>query len=336
MKYPEFIPAVETREDVSPEEVAAIVAGRTTPLLMKGTLAHWPMVKAARAGQLADYLTPFDQERPLVLFRAGAETGGRIFYNDKLDGFNFERATGQLLPTLRQLESGAYGDDCCYVGSTPVDHHLPGLRAQNDLDLPDCEPLVSLWFGNRTRIAAHFDLPDNLAGVVAGRRRFTIFPPDQVANLYPGPLDFTPAGQAISMVDFYAPDFERFPRYRAALDAAQVAAMEPGDLLYLPSMWWHQVEGLDDLNVLVNYWWRATPAWAGLPFDALMHALVTIGGLPQAQRQAWGHLFEHFVVNRTDSAAHIPEARRGVLGELDRETVEGLRKQLIDRLQRMP
>ena len=37
--------------------------------------------------------------------------------------------------------------------------------------------LASLWLGNRTRIAAHYDLPDNLAVVAAGRRRFTVFPP---------------------------------------------------------------------------------------------------------------------------------------------------------------
>ncbi|WP_323847407.1 cupin-like domain-containing protein [Microbulbifer magnicolonia] len=335
MNYPNFIPAVETREYVDPQEMSATIAGRDTPLLLKGAVAHWPMVQAAQAGCLGDYLAPFDQGRPLMVFRAGAETRGRIFYNDTMDGFNFARTSGQLLPTLRQLERESV-DDFCYVGSTPVDRHLPGLRAHNDLDLPDFQPLVSLWFGNRTRIAAHFDLPDNLACVVAGRRRFTLFPPQQAANLYPGPLDFNPAGQAISMVDFYAPDYQRFPRYREALDAALVAEMGPGDLLFLPSMWWHQVEGLDDLNVLVNYWWRATPSWSGLPHDALLHALLSIGGLPETQRQAWGHLFDHYVVNREKAAAHIPPARRGVLDQLDRHSAAQVKKLLIEKLQRMP
>lgn len=336
MKYPEFIPAVETREGLTPETLPAAIDGRNNPLLIKGALAHWPMVQAARAGRLGDYLAPFDRGQPLMVFRAKAGAAGRIFYNEAMDGFNFERLTGQLMPTLRQLEREDAGGDCLYVGSTPVDHHLPGLRAHNDLELPGRAPLVSLWFGNRTRIAAHFDLPDNFACVVAGRRRFTLFPPEQVANLYPGPLDFNPAGQAISLVDFYAPDFARFPRYREALQAAQVAEMEPGDLLFVPSMWWHQVEGLDGLNMLVNYWWRATPAWSGLPQDALLHALLSIGGLPQAQRRAWGQIFQHLVVNREEAAAHLPPQRRGPLVDLDRESASRLKKLLIEKLQRMP
>ena len=336
MKYPDSILPVETVQGVPLEAIGERVRGRTTPLLIKGAVAHWPMVTAAKEGRLADYLAAFDQQRPIMVFHAAAETRGRIFYNEAMDGFNFQRAAGQLLPTLRALESGAVGEQCCYVGSTSVDHHLPGMREDNDIPFAVQKPLVSVWFGNRTRVAAHFDLPENLACVVAGRRRFTLFPPEQVANLYPGPLDFNPAGQAISMVDFYAPDYARFPNYRSALDAAQVAEMVPGDVLFVPSMWWHQVEGLDDLNMLVNYWWRSTPAWTGLPQDALMHSLMSIGGLPAAQRKAWGELFEHFVVNREQSVEHIPTERHGLLGDLDRESSARLKKLLIDKLQRMP
>ncbi|MBY6213053.1 cupin-like domain-containing protein [Microbulbifer agarilyticus] len=334
MKYPENIPAVETRTDVSADEIAECIAGRAEPMLFKGAAAHWPMVSAAKAGKLSDYLATFDQKRPLMVFRADAEADGRIFYNERMDGFNFERTAGQLLPTMRALESRQFGEECCYVGSTPVDHHLPGLRDANDIPVGEEKPLVSLWFGNRTRVAAHFDLPENLACVVAGRRRFTLFAPEQVSNLYPGPLDFNPAGQTISMVDFYAPDFARFPRYRKALEAAVVAEMEPGDVLYVPSMWWHQVEGLDDLNVLVNYWWRSTPTWSGLPQDALIHALLTVGGLPPAQRKAWGALFQHFMVDRDQACEHIPEGRHGVLGDLNRDTSTRLKKLLIEKLQR--
>jgi hypothetical protein len=152
-----------------------------------------------------------------------------------------------------------------YIGSTPVDKVLPGFRAENDIRLDGIDALVSIWLGNRSRIAAHFDQPENMACCVAGRRRFILFPPEEIVNLYPGPIHFTPAGQIISMVDFEEPDFEKFPKFRKALENARVADLRPGDAVYVPSMWWHHVEGLEILNILINYWWNATPTWMDAP-----------------------------------------------------------------------
>ena len=83
------------------------------------------------------------------------------------------------------------------MASTFVDRFFSGFCDQNPLNLITDNPLVSVWLGNRSRIAAHYDLPDNIACCAVGRRRFTLFPPDQLANLYPGPLDWAPGGQPI-------------------------------------------------------------------------------------------------------------------------------------------
>jgi hypothetical protein len=216
-----------------------------------------------------------------------------------------------------------------------VDAAFPGFRLDNDIGLQAQNPLVSIWMGSRTRIAAHFDTPDNIACVVSGRRRFTLFPPDQLANLYIGPLDFTPAGQAISLVDFHRPDYSRFPRFEKALQSAQMAELQPGDAIYIPSMWWHHVEALDTFNVLVNYWWRGGAAGMGTPLDALVHALLCLKGLPREQRKAWRGIFDHYIFeDNPDGFSHIPQRSLGILGQLDQTVARQLRAMLRSKLGR--
>ncbi len=195
------------------------------------------------------------------------EIEGRFFYNEDLSGFNFKSVKIRLDAVLDEITRHAASPrpPSIYVGSTTIDTALPGFREHNDVDLGPRNALASIWIGNRTRIAAHHDLPDNLACVVAGHRRFTLFPPEQLANLYVGPLDLTPAGQAISLVDFAKPDYARFPRFAQAEQAARVAELGPGDAIFIPSMWWHHIESLDAFNVLVNYWWRQSPAYMDAP-----------------------------------------------------------------------
>jgi hypothetical protein len=309
------------------------------PLVLRGLVAQWPLAQAgAQAPGLAiDYLRRFDRGGTVVAQVAPPDIDGRFFYNEAIDGFNFRSDKVPLSVALATL--ARHLDDprppAIYVGSTSIDTHLPGLRAENPLDFAPADPLASIWIGNRTRVAAHQDLPDNLAGVVAGRRRFTVFPPDQLGNLYIGPLDFNPAGQAISLVDFAAPDLQRFPRFAEAMAHAQAAEVGPGDALLLPSMWWHHIEALDAFNILVNFWWRQSPAWMDTPMNALMLALLSVRDLPPAQREVWREVFRHYVFDADDdTAAHLPEAARRVLAPLDEERARSLRARLLQRLNR--
>src|SRR3546814_19855372 len=96
--------------------------------------------------------------------------------------------------------------------------------------------------------------------ISVGRRRFTLFPPDQFANLYLGPIDNTPAGRTVSLVDFDAPDLVAHPRFAEAMAQARTVELDPGAAVFIPSLWWHHVEGLAPIHILLNYWWRDTPA----------------------------------------------------------------------------
>lgn len=307
----------------------------TQPVLLRGLVRDWPLVQAARRSDAAfcDYLRRFGADTRVGLWRGGPEIGGRFFYNEQHTGFNFERVIDRFGALLDELLAGSA--DSLYLGSTELDGSFPGLRQDNPLDLGVRDPLISLWLGNRTRVAPHFDLPDNIACVVAGRRRFTLFPPEQVGNLYIGRLDLTPAGQPISLVDLAAPDLDRFPRYAEALRHAQVVELEAGDAVFIPSQWWHGVEGLAPINALVNFWWRQSPAFMDTPLNTLMMALLSLRDLPPAQRDAWRALFNHYIFDADEhTAAHIPAPARGVLAPLDENAARQLRAALLQRLNR--
>jgi hypothetical protein len=311
----------------------------TTPLVLRGLASSWPMVRAAlesdRAG--SDYLRRYYQGATVGAMLGGPDDGGRFFYNSDLSGFNFQMVQARLNGVLDEIEAKSQMNPAptIYVGSTTIDTCLPGFRQFNDLQLGARDALASIWIGNRTRIAAHYDLPDNVAVVAAGHRRFTLFPPDQLKNLYVGPVDFTPAGQAISLVDFLKPDFDKFPRFAEALEHAQSAELGPGDALFIPSMWWHHIQSLDAFNVLVNYWWRQSPDFMDTPTNALMAAFLTMRDLPKEQRKAWQEIFRHYIFEADDeTAAHIPPNARGVMAPLTADGARALRTHILKRFNR--
>lgn len=326
-------------DDIDPTALPDRLLDAAEPVVVRGLARHWPAVQAAQASDQAvvELLRGCYRDATVNAWIGPPEIGGRFFYDDAFRGFNFHAERVRLDAVLAALlqHAGEARPPALYVGSTTVDTCLPGFRAGNDLGFGMLDPLMSVWLGNRICVAAHQDLPANLACVVAGRRRFTLFEPAQVGNLYVGPLDFTPAGQPVSLVDMRAPDLQRFPRYAQAAARARVAELGPGDALLIPSLWWHHVEALAPVNVLVNYWWRRAPDHQDAPIDALLHTLMTVRDLPPEQRAAWRALFEHYVFAADETtAAHIPEHARGVLKPLDADASRRLRARLLQKLNR--
>ncbi len=239
------------------------------PAVLKGLVRDWPAVQAGRASAkaLCDYLMRFDRERPFTVLFGPAAIGGYFFYRDDMSGLNFERRQELLAGTLSHLLSCADDPHPARhrdtIDSGHTTEYLPGFAEENTLSLLEASAVPRIWLGNAVETAAHFDPQDNIACVIGGRRCFTVFPPDQISNLYVGPLEFSPGGTPVSMVNIAAPDLERFPRFQNALERAQTAELEPGDAIYIPYMWWHHVRSLEPFNVLINYWWNdAVPGLA--------------------------------------------------------------------------
>ncbi|MDP9089974.1 MAG: cupin-like domain-containing protein [Pseudomonadota bacterium] len=314
---------------------------RGRPAILRGLVRHWPAAAAGRTSPkvMSAYLKRFDGGHPAPLFEAPAAIKGRFFYNEALNGFNFESKRALLSNVLDRLceALGQNAAPALYSGSVSLPIYLPGFTTENHLRRFVTSPSVleSIWIGNRTCIAAHFDNTDNLACVVAGRRRFTMFPPEQIRNLYVGPLDLTPAGQPVSLVDIRNPDLVRFPRFAEALKFAVVAELEPGDAVYVPALWWHHVEALDEFNVLVNYWWRDVADYFDSPSSSLLHCLLTIKSLPPEQRDRWRAVFDYLIFQSEEPAlAHLPAETQGLFGPLTAEKAERLRAMLLKTLSR--
>jgi hypothetical protein len=294
---------------------------RGQPQIVRGLGNAWRTVVAARESDeaLFAYLRGLDSGQAAQAFVGAPAIAGRYDYGDGPDGFNFARETLTVSAALERIAAAAVHPEraTLYMGSLPAEVHFPGFAEENGPAPLPSNVRPRIWLGNASRVACHYDVYDNLALVAAGRRRFTLYPPDAIGDLYVGPIDHTMAGQPASLAAGSDPGDPRYPRFEAARGRALTADLEPGDALYIPKLWWHQVEALDPVNMLVNYWWDGFSAGPDAPYTTMMLAMIAIAERPPAERAAWRAFFDHYVF-RPDGhpLAHLPEDRHGILGPL--------------------
>ena len=342
MPIPPALPSIPEFSDLDDAAIRDTVIAHGRPAVLRGLVREWPAVRHALESpeSLVRYIARFDTGSPVDAIMTPPDERGLIFYNRAMSGFNYVRNRVPLSAVAEQvLRYAAFPKPPAVAAqSALLKDCAPGFAADNRLSLLDESVLPRIWLGNAITTPAHFDEYSNIACVVAGRRRFTLFPPEQIANLYVGPLDFAPTGAPISLVTVTEPDFGRFPKFREALGHAQVAELAPGDALFIPPTWWHHVESLQPFNLLVNYWWHAAAVLEGRAesaFDSLMHSILNLRALPPETRRAWAAIYAHFVFGSdADVTGHIPPERHGMLGALSPERIRALRAELAGRLKK--
>ena len=326
--------------NLSAQQFFSQIAPQHQPVVLRGWAKHWPVVQAAKQSpeHFVAYLTQFYHGKKTKMVVAPPSANKRFYYNDDMTDVNYlsgeERVDLFLKRMLELIDRDVY--PAISMQNSLTSEILPGLVQDNPSDFfPDLEP--RLWIGNQGIVSAHYDGSDNVACVVAGRRRFILFPPEQTANLYPGPLNFTPAGAPTSLVDLNQPDFARYPLFKQALAGAYSAELEPGDAIFIPMLWWHHVESLDKVNGLMNYWWNgssAPNAQSPSPIDSLNLALLAMRDLTPKQREAWRCLFDHYLFKQgVDPRSYIPVHQQHVLGEMSDDYVRAVKDYFIKKLQ---
>ena len=244
------------------DEFRGMILQRARPAVLRGLAASWPSVLIAKRDplQLASLLAKSASALPIEILRADPAEEGRFHYSPDGQTLNFVRGRASFPAFLAALGEQTLAERpyAMVAQGLVADAIVPGFTRHHAMPLVPAGTAPRLWVGNASKVATHNDPVDNIAVVVAGRRRFTLFPPGAEADLYMGPVHPTPAGTPVSMVHVTAPDLNAFPRYASALEIGEEAELSPGDAVFIPKNWYHHVEALEDFNMLVNYWWDAS------------------------------------------------------------------------------
>lgn len=102
------------------------------------------------------------------------------------------------------------------------------------------------------RLWTHYDVMDNVLCNLTGRKHVLLWEPADADNLYV-------EGSSSLVIDVAQPDLIRFPKYARA--RAVPCLLAEGDMLFLPSLWHHNVQALEPC-VAVNVFWRHLPKLA--------------------------------------------------------------------------
>ena len=229
---------IDRREDLTPEAFERSYLNTDTPVVLVGAARHW---RAVQEWTPIGFGRRFPEE-PIRLLKAGP--------NETL-----EPGTGRVTTfgdVIGQMEAGQMP----YIRFSTVIHSHPELVEEFDepwLVRMRCAPRGAGTFGlflggEGTATGLHSAMAPNLFVQVHGRRRWTIYPA-QFGPFFQPKVDASPF--FVSHVDAHQREHEvvsRLPVYEVELD--------PGDVLFNPAFFWHQVRNLS-AGIGVGYRWTS-------------------------------------------------------------------------------
>lgn len=128
-------------------------------------------------------------------------------------------------------------------------------QLQDEIPIPDYIGKIHggpyLWIALEGHYEfCHFDPDDGLLVMIQGHKRVHLYGCD-LTPLYPNPLGSK--GRTIqAQVNCGDPDLEKFPLFESA--TCYYCDLLPGEMLYIPAFWWHQVTSVDT-SISVNYFY---------------------------------------------------------------------------------
>lgn len=202
------------------------------PRLCRQAAAHWPAVQRWSWASLLSWVP----DVPVQLVAGNREHGSTRLVPSTLHAH------------LRALQQDLEGQaEQLYLKEFDLLRTLPALR--NDLGYEELLPRgavssVQSWIGPRQAVTGlHRDYPDNVAVQIMGRKRFRLVRPGVVEQLGAVSAKYDAwAVLATASADEVALAWQS-RRHGLTQDCFTVD-LEPGDVLYIPAGWWHEVTNL--------------------------------------------------------------------------------------------
>lgn len=213
------------------------------PALLGGEMATWPALRR----WTPDYIARLVGDR-LIEFQGDRDGDARFEFekDDHRRTMPFDRFIAMIGAAGAGNASyvTAYNSAANRTALAPLHAELGRVDA---LLVPGADGLdAMMWIGPaRTFTPLHFDLTNNLVAQIVGRKRVILVPPSEASKL-------DASGEVVSAVgDLLDP--QTLVRTPALRDLTLFdLVLEPGDMLFVPIGWWHQVTALD-FSVTVTY-----------------------------------------------------------------------------------
>uniref|UniRef100_A0A914UIR9 JmjC domain-containing protein n=1 Tax=Plectus sambesii TaxID=2011161 RepID=A0A914UIR9_9BILA len=269
---------------------------KSRPVVIRNAINHWPALSQwtndafrARFGANDTHvkLTPggeFEGVEPISLWNASRfqippEVKAALRFTDlvMVRPEGIDMTVAQFLDLIEHVSKNS-SFVSAYLEYAPIRQHLKGLEKDvpalsfaADLNLD----MLNIWLSDGNTLGKlHMDQYDNLLCQLSGRKQLILFDPANNEQLYEGHIleamlryhngtfhrDRLMRSTALTMspVDITKPDFQKFPLFAGARPMRCV--IEKGDVLYLPSFWWHEVQSYPNMtegrNLAVNFWYE--------------------------------------------------------------------------------
>ncbi|XP_069132177.1 uncharacterized protein [Argopecten irradians] len=182
---------------------------------------------------------------------------------------------------IENVTRGELKNVSAYLEYSSIPEHLPELE-EDIIEMPFIAPgrhrldHLNIWLSDGNTLGKlHFDPYDNFLCQIHGQKQVILFEPHQNENLYEAHIaeaifsynkttkEFRRSSlvdstsMVMSPVDILKPDFQKFPQFASAMPLN--CTLREGDVLFMPSFWWHEVQSSPNVtvghNLAVNFWY---------------------------------------------------------------------------------